>query len=156
MPDYLFDHVHLTSPDPLRTAEFYEKMLGARRIGIRELTDGRSLVDLVLNGSPIKVSHPRAQPLAPSTSQPGCGLEHFGLRTDNIEVAVDELKAKGVEFVQEISVRPKVKVSFFLDADGVLIELVERSTGHGKHDRSEYMDRMSRVGTPFSSQPLNL
>ena len=28
MPNYWFDHIHLMSPDPLKTAEFYEKSFG--------------------------------------------------------------------------------------------------------------------------------
>ncbi len=39
---------------------------------------------------------------------------------------MDDLKAKGVVFVQEMQVRPKSKLAFFLDADNVLIELLER------------------------------
>ncbi|MFC1981380.1 VOC family protein [Chloroflexota bacterium] len=129
MPNYYFDHVHLTSPDPLRTAEFYERMFGARRVDIREIIDGRTLVDLILNESAIKVSQPRAQSLVPGASQPCSGLEHFGLRTDNLEAAVDELKTKGVKFLQEIRVlNPKIKISFFLAPEDVAIELVERSS----------------------------
>ena len=127
MPNYWYDHVHLVSADPLKTAEFYEKMFGAKRVGIRELPDGRTLVDLVLNESSIKVSQPKAQSLVPSASQTGNGLDHFGLKTDNLEAAVDELKAKGVKFVQEITPLPGVKVSFFLAPEDALIELLERS-----------------------------
>ena len=129
MPNYYYDHVHLTSPDPLKTAEFYERMFGARRVDIREIIGGRTLVNLTLNESAIKVSEPRAQSLVPGASQPLSGLEHFGLRTDNLEAAVDELKAKGVKFLQDIRVsNPGLKVSFFLAPEDVAIELVERSS----------------------------
>ena len=30
MPNYWFDHVHLMSNDTVKTAEFYEKMFGAK------------------------------------------------------------------------------------------------------------------------------
>ena len=128
MPSYWYDHVHLCSPDPIKTAEFYEEMFNARRVGVREFPDGRINVELDLNGSRVLVMSPRAQPLAPGASQTGYDrLEHFGLRTDNLEAAVNELKTKGVTFVQEITQLPWIKVSFFLAPEGVLIELVERS-----------------------------
>ena len=70
MPNYWFDHVHLNSPDPIKTAEFYEKMFGARRVGLREMADGRTMVDLDLSGTSIKVTHPRAQPLRGERATP--------------------------------------------------------------------------------------
>ena len=53
MPNYWHNHVHLTSPDPLKTAEFYEKMFGAKRGNAREMPGGRTMVPLDLNGSRI-------------------------------------------------------------------------------------------------------
>lgn len=125
MPNYWFDHVHLNSPDPIGTAEFYEKMFGATRQGVRQLNDGRTLIDLILNGSSIKVSKPRVQPLVPSASPTGHEIEHFGLRTDNIEAAVAELKSNGVKFVTEIRSGAGAKIAFLLAPGDILIELLE-------------------------------
>ena len=126
MPDYWFDHIHLISTDPSKTADLYEKMFGARRVGTRKLADGRIAVDLDLNGAMIIIMQPRAKQMAPGTAQ--TGLEHFGVRTDNLEAAVAELKAEGVNFVQDITVsRPGVKISFLLTPENTLIELLERS-----------------------------
>ena len=127
MPSYWFDHVHLNSPDPIKTAEFYEKMLGATRCSVQKLSDGRTLVDLDLNGSSIKVTNPRAQPLVPGASPTGHEIEHFGLGTDNIEAAVAELKSKRVKFVTEIKQGHGAKISFFLAPGEILIELMEKS-----------------------------
>jgi len=125
MPNYWFDHVHLNSPDPMETAEFYEKMFGATRLGVQKLSDGRTLVNLDLNGSSIKVSYPRAQPLVPSVSPTGHEIEHFGLKTDNIEAAVEELEAKGVKFVTRIKPGASSRIAFFVAPGDVLIELME-------------------------------
>ena len=126
MPSYWYDHVHLISPDPLKTAQFYERMFNTKKVSVGELGAGRIMVELDLNGARILLMNPRAQPLVPSASQ--TGLEHFGIRTDNLEAAVDELKTKGVKFVQDITERPGVKYSFFLGPENVLIELLERSS----------------------------
>ena len=130
MQDYYYDHVHLTSPDPLKTAEFYEKMFGAKRTNVRETPDGRTVVELNLNSSRILITHPLVKP-DPTPHLPGTsyGLEHFGLVTDNIEAAVAELKANGVKFRDEIrEVRPGVKIAFVWAPENVLIELVEKSS----------------------------
>ncbi len=126
MPNYWFDHVHVISPDPLKTAEFYEKTFDARKVATSELGEGRILVDLDLSGAAIKVMSPRTQPLIPSAPQ--TGLEHFALRTDNFEAAVEELKAKGVKFVQDVRIAQSgLKVAAFLAPENVLIELMETS-----------------------------
>ena len=129
MPNYSFDHIHLTTPDALKTAEFYERMFNAKRVSTRELADGRISVDLDLNGSSILVVEQKTQPeSAPSSPTTGYGLEHFGITTDNLEAAVADLKAKGVEFRDEIRVvRPGLKISFLLGPENVLVELLERS-----------------------------
>jgi len=45
-----------------------------------------------------------------------------------LEAAVAELKAGGVNFVQDITVaRPGVNISFLLTPENTLIELLERS-----------------------------
>lgn len=126
MANYWFDHVHLNSPNPMATAGFYEKMLGARNIGNRKIGDGRTMVDLLFHESSIKIIEPRPQPLVPGAAP--YGLDHFGLRTDNIEEAVRELKANGVKFVQEVrEAAPGTKVAFFLGPENVQIELLQRS-----------------------------
>ena len=128
MPNYSYDHLHLVSPDPENTARFYQRMFGARLIASRQLADGRTNVELDLNGSMVLVINPKTQPEAsPAPAEAGYGLGHFGILTDDLEAAVADLKAKGVEFTEEIRmVRPGVRVSFLLGPDKVLIELLER------------------------------
>jgi len=125
MPKYWFDHVHLLSPDPVATADFYAKTFKAKK-DIAKLADGRALVSAIFDGVSIKVTPPRDKPLGPNILPDGCGLEHFGLRTDNIEKAVAELKAKGLKFVREITaINPTTKIAFFLSPEDILIELLE-------------------------------
>jgi catechol 2,3-dioxygenase-like lactoylglutathione lyase family enzyme len=130
MPSYWYDHVHLISPDPVKTAEFYEKMFDARRVSVSELEAGRVMVELDLNGSRVLVMSRRVQPeTAPSSPETDYGLEHFGIRTDNLEAAVADLKAKGVQFKEEIrEIRPGVKISFLWAPENVLVELLEISS----------------------------
>ena len=121
LPSYFFDHIHLISQDPVKTAEFYEKIFGATQISKRDLGNGRIMVDLNLNETKILVSKP-------ASDKVDTGLGHFGIRTNNLKEAVNELKAKGVKFTQEIrEVRPGFKISFFIGPENVSIELQEGS-----------------------------
>ena len=118
MPNYWIDHIHLMSPDPLETAEFYEKMFGARKV-MHDLGNGRTLIEVNISGTAILISKPATDP-----SQ--FGLAHFGLATDDLNEAVEELKAKGVEFTRDIrEIKPGFKVSFLLGKENVPIELQE-------------------------------
>jgi len=124
---YQFDHIHLNSPDPLKTAQFYETMFGARRMANqRGYSD--TFVRLDLNGQQVLINPPVGiPPLVPATVQSQYGLIHFGLRTDNLEKAVDDLKAKGVTFVQQITPLPRgtTEISYFFAPERVLVELLQ-------------------------------
>jgi predicted enzyme related to lactoylglutathione lyase len=119
MPEYWFDHIHLRSPDPVKTAEFYEQMFGAKRVSMRDEGDGRAMVKLDLRGITMLINQ--------QTVEGGqTGLVHFGIRTDKLDEAVTAMKERGVKFTQEIrQVRPDFKISFLVAPEGVSIELQE-------------------------------
>lgn len=126
MPNYGYDHIHLVSPAPLETAQFYEGMFGARKVASNKLPDGRDSASLDLNGSKILIIEGKSQP-AGNSSAAGSGIDHFGIVTNDLATAVAELKAKGVKFRDEIRVLDSgIKISFLWAPDNVLIELMER------------------------------
>src|SRR3989304_10228968 len=113
MPNYTFDHIHLISPDPVKTAEFYEKMFGAKK-SVRDMGGGRQAVSVDLNGTKILIRG-KGDGEAEKPS-----LDHYGIRTDNLEQAVSDLKAQGVKFTMEIrQIRPDMKISFLRTPDDV-------------------------------------
>lgn len=134
MSNYRMDHMHLVSPDPVKTAEFYEKMFNAKRIAVRE-REGRTSVEIDLKGTRIKIGGQNVQPgSVPAPSVPGSMTQfgmanaHFGVRTDDIVATVAELKAKGGKFRDEIRQQATgEKVVFLFAPENVLVELVERS-----------------------------
>ena len=128
MPKYWFDHVHLVTKSPESAAAFYEKMFGAKMDGVLDLPDGRKLVSVSFDGPSIKTSQPRPEPLIPNTLPEGCGLEHFGFGTDNIEEPVAELKTAGIRCVLEIrAISPTTKIAYVVSPEDILIELLEFS-----------------------------
>ena len=132
MPNYWYDHVHLISPEPEKTAQFYERMFNAKRVDVSKFSDGRTMVILDLNGSRVLVMNRKAQPeSSPSSPETGgYSLEHFGIRTDDIEAAVANLKANGVQFKEELRAgsSPGLKIAFLWAPENVLIELLERKS----------------------------
>ena len=127
MPNYSYHHIHLTSPDPAKTAQFYEDMFDAERVNTRELPNGGVTVDLNLGGVMILIM-PQSAEAKPAPTARGAisGLEHIGIRTDDMDATVANLKANGVRFRDEIlDFRPGVRIAFFWAPEDVLVELVE-------------------------------
>jgi lactoylglutathione lyase len=126
MPNFTWDHIHLRSPNPEATAEWYERMLGAEVT--RSVQQGAPRIDLKIGGAKIFIA-----PVAPGDGvnpppkTPYQGLDHFGLLCTGIDAIAAELKAKGVEFTREpTTVRPGTRVCFIRGPEGVSIELLER------------------------------
>ena len=120
MPEYTFDHIHLMSPNPGKTSEFYQKLFGARLANTPDPNDERATFKLDLNGTTILIS--KAEENAP------VGLVHFGVISDDLDKSIDELKSAGVEFTMEKrEVRPDFIISFLVAPEGVPIELQEGS-----------------------------
>lgn len=128
MPVYSYDHIHLRSRDPRGTAEFYMGMFGARIIESVQ-SDGQPRMDLDINGLTVFIAQvPADAELASSPAEPHLGLDHFGLRVDNLDAAVAELKQRGATFTTEPrTIRPGVKIAFIQCPDNVRVELLERA-----------------------------
>jgi lactoylglutathione lyase len=127
MPYCTYDHIHLRSPDPEKTAQWYERMLGAEVV--RSMQEGQPRIDLKLGGANIFIAPVKAgdgvngPPVTPYQ-----GLDHFGLSVSGIDAVVNELKGKGAEFTMELnSPRPGIRICFLRGPEGVSIEILERS-----------------------------
>jgi lactoylglutathione lyase len=127
MPKFTYDHIHLRSPDPEATAQWYERVLGAEVI--RTMQQGQPRIDLKLGGANIFIAAVKSgDGVNPPPATPHQGLDHFGLLVNGIDAIAAELKAKGVEFTREpTTVRPGTRVCFIRGPEGVSIELLERS-----------------------------
>jgi lactoylglutathione lyase len=127
MAKYTWDHVHLRSPDPEATAQWFERMLGAEVL--RSTQAGQPRIDLRLGGANIFIAPVAAgDGVNPPPATPYQGLDHFGLTVSGIDAVAAELKAKGVEFTKEpTTVRPGVRICFIRGPQGISIELLERT-----------------------------
>ena len=109
MAKFTWDHIHLRTPDPEATAQWFEKMLGAEIT--RSMQQGAPRIDMKIGGANVFQ-----------------GLDHFGLSVTGIDAIAADLKAKGVEFTREpTTVRPGTRVCFIRGPQGVSIELLDRT-----------------------------
>jgi lactoylglutathione lyase len=127
-PTYRYDHMHVRSRDVKKTAEYYHQMFDAEIVESVQ-SDGKPRTDLDLNGLTIFIAPvPADATTPPAPTEPYVGLDHFGLRVENMDEAVAELKRRGAGFTMEPrTLRPGVKIAFVQAPDNVRIELLERS-----------------------------
>lgn len=127
MVKFTYDHVHLRSPDPEATAQFYERMFGADVL--RTVQQGKPRVDLNLGGLKVFIAQAATGgKIGEAPTSPYLGLDHIGLTVTGIDAAVSELKVKGAEFTMEpTTIRPHVRIAFLRGPQGVTIELVDRN-----------------------------
>ena len=128
MPTYTYDHIHIISPDPQNAAQFFVDKFGASIKSSGTAPNGTAMVAVDFFGSNIffmgKPEEPAGGAPDPRNSY---GLEHFGIVTDDLDAAAADLKAKGVEFVQDVTnFRPGIRISFVKGPDNTIIEILER------------------------------
>jgi lactoylglutathione lyase len=128
MPVYSYDHIHLRTRDPMATAQYYQRMFDAKIIESIQ-SDGRPRIDLDINGLTVFLAHVPTEADIPSAPvEPHLGLDHFGLRVDNIDAAYTELTQRGAVFtVPPRTIRPGVRIAFVQAPENVRIELLERT-----------------------------
>ena len=119
-------HFAIICSDYQSAKEFYVEKLGlpltrevyreARRDYILTLLVGDVEVELfIMENPPARVTNPEAR-----------GLRHLAFYVENIETAVAELNAKGIE-TEPVRVDPytNTRMTFFRDPDGLPLELHE-------------------------------
>lgn len=91
---YVYDHLHLRSRDAVAAARFYGEVLGAREIG-REGGENPSRIILDLGGMRMFIEQ-APEGTGPAAVPPHRGIEHIGLRVEDIEATVADLAARGI------------------------------------------------------------
>jgi len=131
-----FDHVHLTSKDPSRSARWYVEMFGGAIISESEARGAPQIV-VDINGVRMIVrgQRPGEEPrensplkqFAGFVSHDQWGADHFGFKvTGDFLGYCAGIKKKGVAFtVEPFEIRPGVHIAFITGPDDETIELVE-------------------------------
>ncbi|HOC59731.1 MAG: methylmalonyl-CoA epimerase [Syntrophaceae bacterium] len=126
------DHIGIAVKNLAESSKLYE-MLGIHSTGTEEVAEqkvkvsffpvGDSEIELLESTSP-------EGPIARYIEKNGEGIQHLALRVENLEAALEELKAKGIRLIDE---KPRygaggAKIAFVhpKSTGGILLELSER------------------------------
>ena len=127
MTKFWFDHLHLVVPDPEKMADFFVKAFGAEKVSLDKRPDGCIRAELNFTGGRMIINTPRSNDArSPDSPQERYGTEHFGMKVDELESALQQCQAAGGKLVRGVTeVRPGVRIAFFMAPDNVLVELLE-------------------------------
>ena len=122
------EHIHIVTLDPMKLAAFYEKAFGAKITRTGTLPNGGVSVSLDLGGTRLAIMVPdtpdKRDP--PDNPHKHFGLEHLGVRTDDIEAVVKSSVAEGATIIQDVTqVRPGHRVAFIMAPENTMIEVSE-------------------------------
>lgn len=109
-------HLHLSSPDPAATLDWYGENFGGEREQWKGALPALNYGDILL-----MVSQAQA-PLAPTQ---GRSFDHLGWKFADLTAAETALKANGVQFSMDPREYRTIRIAFADGPDGVRIELVE-------------------------------
>jgi methylmalonyl-CoA epimerase len=135
------DHIGIMTNDLQKSVEFYTDVLGfsiSAKIEMEEV--GLSAIFIEKNGSKIELMGYRGA--IPKRSE---GIEiimggssiplndHITFTVDDLGATVSELKGKGIEFgLEPMQAEGGIKIAFFKDPNGVLMELMEHPKQQNK------------------------
>lgn len=118
---FRINHLHLKSPDPKKTADFYVQYTGAKVAKETKRPDGSASYRLDLHGVELNVT----QFLEEQELDQFMGLEHVAIDTNNFDGEVAKIKAAGVKILEERTLPDGRRVCFFEGPEGVRLEFLE-------------------------------
>jgi hypothetical protein len=103
MTKFWFDHLHLIAPDPEKMADFFVKAFEAEKVSVSKLPDGRIRAELNITGARILINNPQpTDTRSPDNPRKRYGTEHFGMKVDKIESALQQCLAAEGKLVMDI------------------------------------------------------
>lgn len=127
------DHIGIAVKSIEESAKLYTEVLGLKLHGIEEVAEQKVKVAfLPVGDTEVELLESTSEdgPIAKFIEKKGEGIQHIAFRVDNIEKALDEMRAKGIQLIDE---KPRygaggARIAFLhpKSTNGVLIELCER------------------------------
>ena len=136
MKPTVVDHIGVAVKDLQKALAFWENSLGIPCVGVEEVAEQKvRTAFLPVGDTEIELLEPTSDesPVAKFLEKKGEGIHHIALRVENLEAALEDLKAQGVQLIDE---KPRygaggARIAFVHPkaTGGVLLELSERG-GH--------------------------
>jgi predicted enzyme related to lactoylglutathione lyase len=127
---YRINHIHLKSPDPLKTAQWYAKAFNFRILsddGVRVFGDRFIRCQSEDGGMNVNISGARTgERLGPGDATAHHGLEHFGFDSEHLETDIARLEGLGARLLEgPIQIPNGARIAFLWAPDDVRVELIE-------------------------------
>ncbi len=123
------DHVAVTVADMERSVRFYRDVMGFKVLGRVQPREGFTIVCIGTgNDAFLELFHfaSGSKPLEFENSD--VGLKHIAFKVDDVEGIAAKLHEHNVEFtVEPTSAKGGIRVAFFKDPDGNLLEIIHGS-----------------------------
>ena len=125
---YKFNHVHLKSPDPEKTANWYVDAFGFEIFAddVRPFGD-RFIRCRTTDGVTVNISDARTgEQMGPGDADAHWGLEHFGIEVDDIDAEIERLASVGAPTLEgPIDAPGGLRIAFVKAPDDVRIEIMQ-------------------------------
>jgi catechol 2,3-dioxygenase-like lactoylglutathione lyase family enzyme len=118
---FRINHLHLKTPDPKKTADFYIEYTGAKIVKEATRPDGSKNFRLNLHGVELNVT----EFLEEQKLEQFMGLEHVAIDTNNFDGEIAKIKSAGIKILEERVLPDGRRVCFFQGPEGVRLEFLE-------------------------------
>jgi len=129
------DHIAIVVDDIEKARGFYEEALGLNLAHVENVEEQESIVAFFpTGGSEIELVQPTTDDsgVARYLAKRGAGIHHICLEVNDIQATLDDLKARGVELINETPTTGSggKQIAFIhpRSTSGVLIELYQAAT----------------------------
>jgi catechol 2,3-dioxygenase-like lactoylglutathione lyase family enzyme len=115
-------NVVVNTADVQRSVDFYTRFLDAELVG--RPTSGRAVLDLITATIELRQAGATRSMWRPDDLQKG--FRHLGFKVDRVDPRAEVLRRAGTRFhLDPLDAEGGVRICFFFDPDGTLLELVE-------------------------------
>lgn len=126
--NYAFNHVHLKSTDPKKTADWYVNAFGFTIVSDATRVYGDRFISCdTADGIRVNISAARVgETLGPADHTAHHGLEHFGITVDDCHAEIERLQGLGAELLEgPIDTPNGPRIAFMRCPEDVRLELLQ-------------------------------
>ncbi|GAA1571993.1 hypothetical protein GCM10009789_26930 [Kribbella sancticallisti] len=140
-------NVVVNCTDVQRSVEYYAKFLEVELIG--EATAERAVLDAVTATIELRAVEAGREQSTWVGDDLQKGFRHLGFKVDRLDERAEVLKAAGVEFkLDPLDAEGKVRICFFYDPDGTLLEMIQGDLQYAEMLDAEGVARERALGVP--------
>jgi lactoylglutathione lyase len=126
---YRVNHIHLKSPDPEKTANWYVKAFNFKIVSDRVRVFGDRFITCMTEDGGLQVnisSEQTGEKLGPGDSTPHFGIEHIAFDSEDIEADIKRLEGLGAPLLEGPIALPDGRaIAFVKGPDETRIELLQ-------------------------------